>query len=151
MDFLLSFKVWLVLAAILAAAELFVPGGILLALALASLVVSVSLGIGLIDTWVFALTLWFIVASALLFVMYFFTDRFFSDETRIDNVDEELDIFGKQVKVIEKIGPGKQAGRVEFQGTTWTALSDGSELESGALASIVCKENISLIVEPVKP
>lgn len=151
MDFLLSYKVWLVLAVILAAAELVVPGGILLTLGLASLVVSVSLGIGLVDTWVFALTLWFIVASVLLFVMYFFTTRFFSDETRIDNVDEELDIFGKQVKVIEKIGPGNQAGRVEFQGTTWAALSDGSELDSGSLATIVCKENISLIVEPVKP
>ena len=48
------------------------------------------------------------------------------------------------------LGPGTHAGRVEFQGTTWTALSDGSELEKGSHATIVCKENISLVVEPIK-
>ena len=49
--------------------------------------------------------------------------------------------------VTEKIGPGNQAGRVEFQGTTWTALSDGCEIAIGDHATIVCKENISLVVE----
>ena len=64
--------------------------------------------------------------------------------------DFNNDIYGKKVEVTEKIGPGTHAGRVEFQGTTWTALSDGSELIKGSHATIVCKENISLFVEAVK-
>ena len=65
----------------------------------------------------------------------------------VGNIYEELDIYGKEVLVTENIGPGTHAGRVEFQGTTWTALGDGSEIMAGSHATIVCKENISLVVE----
>ena len=147
MDFLLLFETWLILAVILACAEFFIPGGILINLGIASIIVAFGVKFGWLDTWVFTLTIWFITASLLLFIVYFFTDRFLTDDKRIDNVYEEVDIYGKVVLVTEKIGPGTHAGRVEFQGTTWSALSDGSEIIAGSHASIVCKENISLIVE----
>lgn len=86
----------------------------------------------------------------LLIAVYFITERFFPGETTVENIYEELDIYGKNVRVIEQIGPGTQAGRVEFQGTTWTALGDGTIIDAGSQASIVCKENISLVVEPTK-
>ncbi len=147
MDFLLLFETWIILAVILAFAEMFIPGGILINMGIASLLVAFGVKFGWLDTWVFTLTVWFITASSLLFLVYLFTDKFISDDKTIDNVNEELDIYGKEVLVTEKIGPGTHAGRVAFQGTTWTALGDGSEIIAGSQATIVCKENISLVVE----
>lgn len=150
MEFLLSFQTWIILALVLSAAELVIPGGILINLGLASLIVAFGVKFGLLDTWPFTLTIWFIVASLLLFLMHFVTARLFNDSSRVDNVYEEIDIYGKEVTVIATIGPGNQPGRVEFQGSSWTALSDGSKIDAGSRVSIVCKENISLIVEIIK-
>lgn len=150
MDILLTFKTWLILGGILAFAEIFVPGGILLNLGIASLIVGVGVYLGILETWVITLTSWFILASCLLFGMYFFTNRLFKGDERIENVDEELDLYGKEVLVTDNIGPGIHVGRVEFQGTSWTALGDGSEIPAGTKATIVCKDNIALVVEPIK-
>jgi len=149
-EYILFFETWIVLAILFACAEIFVPGGILLNLGIASLLVAIGVQQQLLDTWTLTLTTWFILASSLLFILYFVTERFFSGDKTVDNIYEELDIYGKEVEVTEKIGPGTHAGRVAFQGTTWTALSDGSELNKGSHATIVCKENISLVVDPIK-
>jgi len=150
MEILLSPQTWIIVAVVLGAAELFVPGGILFNLGLASLIVSLGLHFNILDTWMLTLTVWFISASILLFAFSFVSNRFFKGDESIDNVYEELDIFGKDVVVVEKIGPGNNAGRVSFQGSTWSALGDGSELNIGEHAKVVCTDNISLIVEPQK-
>lgn len=150
MEYILLFETWIVVAIILGLLEIVVPGGILMNLAIASLLVAIGVHQQFINTWVSILTTWFILATFLLIIVYFITEKFFSGNTKIENIHEELDIYGEQVNVIEQIGPGTHAGRVEYQGTTWTALSDGSVIDVGNQATIVCKENISLIVEPVK-
>jgi membrane protein implicated in regulation of membrane protease activity len=150
MEYILFFETWLILAILFACLEIFVPGGILLNLGIASLLVAVGVQQQILDTWVLTLTTWFILATFLLVLVYFITERFFAGETIVENIHEEVDIFGKKVRVLEQIGPGTQAGRVEYQGTTWTALSDGSIIQAGSEAAIVCKENISLVVEPIK-
>jgi membrane protein implicated in regulation of membrane protease activity len=150
MEYILFFETWLILAILFACLEIFVPGGILLNLGIASLLVAVGVQQQILDTWVLTLTTWFILATFLLVLVYFITERFFAGETIVENIYEEVDIFGKKVRVLEQIGPGTQAGRVEYQGTTWKALSDGSIIQAGSEAAIVCKENISLVVEPIK-
>jgi membrane protein implicated in regulation of membrane protease activity len=150
MEYIIFFEIWIVLAILFACAEIFVPGGILLNLGIASLLVAIGVHQQYLDTWTITLTTWFMLASTLLFILYFVTERFFSGDFTVDNMYEELDIYGKKVSVVEKIGPGTHAGRVEFQGTTWVALSDGSELKKGSYATILCKENVSLVVEPIK-
>ena len=150
MEYILFFETWIVLALLFACLEIFIPGGILLNLGLASLLVAVGVHQEFLDTWALVLTAWFICASILLFVLYFFTEKFFNAEQIIENAHEELDIYGKKVDVIENIGPGTHPGRVKYQGTTWTALSDGSEITAGSHATIVCKDNISLVVEPIE-
>ncbi len=149
MDFLLMFETWILVAIVLSLAEIIIPGGILLNLGIASLIVAISIKFAIVDTWVMVLTLWFIVATFLLFILNFFTNKIFGSAQLVENVDDELDLFGQEVVVIENIGPGTKKGRVEFQGTTWTALGDGSEIKAGSHAKIVCKENISLVVEQV--
>ncbi|TWX72993.1 NfeD family protein [Colwellia sp. C1TZA3] len=150
MEYLLFFETWIALAILFACLEIFVPGGILLNLGIASLLVAIGVQQQILDTWVLTLTTWFVLATFLLILVYFITERFFAGETIIENIYEEVDIYGKKVRVLEQIGPGTQAGRVEYQGTTWTALSDGSIIQAGSEAAIVCKENISLVVEPIK-
>lgn len=150
MEYILFFETWIILAIVFSCLEIFVPGGILLNLGLASLLVAIGVQQQILQTWVITLTAWFICASILLFVLYFFTEKFFKGEQSIGNIHEELEIYGKEVIVTENIGPGTHAGRVSYQGTTWSALSDGSELSAGTHATIVCKDNISLVVEPVK-
>lgn len=150
MEYILYFETWIVLAILFSCLEIFIPGGILLNLGIASLLVAIGVQQKVLDTWTLTLTAWFISASLLLFVLYFFTEKFFKGDQTIGNIYEELDIYGQKVKVTENIGPGTHAGRVSFQGTTWTALSDGSEIAAGSEATIVCKDNISLVVEPLK-
>ena len=150
MEYILFFETWIILAILFACLEIFVPGGILLNLGIASLLVAVGVQQQILDTWVLTLTTWFILAIFLLILVYFITERFFAGETIVENIYEEVNIYGKKVRVLEQIGPGTQAGRVEYQGTTWTALSDGSIIQAGSEAAIVCKENISLVVEPIK-
>lgn len=150
MDYILFFETWLALAILFACLEIFVPGGILLNLGIASLLVAIGVQQQILDTWVLTLTTWFILATLLLLIAYFITQRYFPGDTKVENVYEELDIYQKPVLVLEQIGPGKKTGRVEYQGTTWTALGDGSIIEAGSQASIVCKENISLVVERFK-
>ena len=150
MDILLQFEIWIVLAIIFALAEIFVPGGILLNLGISSLLVAVGVHQKLLDTWVLTLTAWFFVATIMLFFVYLLTDKFFKGDQTVANSHEEVDVYGTEVDVIQSIGPGNTPGRIEFQGTTWTALGDGSLIQAGNKASIICKENISYIVEPVK-
>lgn len=147
MEYILYFETWIILAIFFACLEIFIPGGILLNLAIASLLVALGVHQGILDTWAITLTTWFIAASILLFVLYYFTEKFFPGDKTVENVYEELDIYGKEVEVTEDIGPGNNAGRVTFQGTSWVALGDGSQIQKGSRATIVCKENISLIVE----
>jgi len=149
MNYLLMVETWIVVAVVLSLAEIIIPGGILVNLGIASLIVALGIKFAILDTWVMVLTVWFIVATFLLFFLNFFTNKFFGGDQSIDNTDEELDIFGKDVLVIDNIGPGTQKGRVEFQGTTWTALGDGSEITAGSHAKIICKDNISLVVEKI--
>lgn len=146
-ELVMSVKFWFVLAVILGIAEIVIPGGILINLALASVFVAAGLFLNLLDSWPITLTTWFISATILLFVVHVVVAKIFASRTRVDNTDEELDHFGKTVLVVETIGPGEKKGRVEFQGTTWSALGDGSVICAGSHAKIICKDNISLVVE----
>lgn len=149
MDYLLMIEVWLVLAAIFGLAELILPGGISLNLSISSLLVALGLKLSVLESWISALTFWFICASILFFVIYYFTKKVITSDETVENVYEELDIFGQEAEVIENIGPGERKGRISFQGTSWTALGDGSVIEAGTKVKVICKDNISLIVEQV--
>ena len=150
MDYIVLFETWIILALVFGLLEIFVPGGILLNLAIASLFVAIGVQQQYLETWVTTLTTWFILSSVMMFCAYFITERFMAGDIFIENTDENLDVFGKTVKVVHEIGPGNTPGRVEFQGTTWLALGDGSIIPKGSKAEIVCKDNISLVVNPKK-
>ncbi|WP_306416224.1 NfeD family protein [Thalassotalea mangrovi] len=144
-----SVLLWGGLGLLMMLLEIIIPGGIIIFLGISAVIVALSLQFGLIDHWVHAFTLWFILSLLLLLLFRNITQKMVGGDTRIDNTDEELDMFGASVEVVETIGPGNRMGRVIFQGSSWTALGDGSEIKPGDAAKVICRENISLVVEKV--
>ncbi|MEC4728033.1 NfeD family protein [Shewanella sp. D64] len=141
--------IWGCIGLVLMLAELVIPGGIVILLGGACLVVASALGIGLVEGIVQSLTLWFIASIVLLLGFRQVTQKLIGGDSHVDNTDEELDIYNKIALVKEAIGPAQHAGRIEFQGTEWSALGDGSEIAAGTQVRIICRENIGLIVEPI--
>lgn len=143
-------SIWLIIGIVLMLAELIIPGGIVFFIGLSALLTGGAWFVGLVSTWVNALVLFFIATMVLIFAFRGITQKLVGGDYHVANTDENLDIYGKKVKVVSKIGPGKAEGRVEFQGTQWNAISDGSEIDTGEEVTIVCHENISLLVERIK-
>ena len=151
MDFATSPVNWLIFGALLMLSELIIPGGIVVFIGLGAVAVAAALQFLLIDHWVHALTLWFIASLTLLILFRNVAQNIAGGDTRIDNTDEELDEYGTQVEVLETIGPGQKKGRVDFHGSSWTALGDGSEILAGTKVEVVYRDNISIVVKPISP
>ena len=128
-------------------AELILPGGIVVFLGTSALVVAITLQLEIIDNWIHAFTLWFIVSITLLLLFRNVSQKLVGGDSTIENTDENLDVFGEEVDVLETIGPGNKKGRIQFQGSSWSALGDGTEIVTGEKVKIVCRENISYVVE----
>ncbi|MBT1444049.1 NfeD family protein [Shewanella sp. JM162201] len=147
MEFSNPVLVWGGVGVVLMLAEVIVPGGIVILLGAACLVVAGALWVGLVEGLPQAFTLWFISAMVLLLAFRSVTQRLVGGDSHVDNTDEALDIYNQLALVKADIGPGEKPGRVEFQGAEWPALGDGSLIASGAKVRVICRENISLIVE----
>lgn len=141
--------VWAVVGLVLMLAEIIVPGGIIILLGAACLVVAGALAIGLVEGLVQSLTLWFIAAIVLLLAFRQVTQRLVGGDSHVDNTDEAIDLYNQLARVKQTIGPGQAQGRVEFQGSEWPALGDGSIITAGTEVRIICRENIALVVEPI--
>jgi membrane protein implicated in regulation of membrane protease activity len=141
--------IWALSGLALMAAELIIPGGIVVFLGAACLLVAGAWQLGFIDGWANALTLWFISSIVLLLVFRNITQKLVGGEIAVANTDQDLDIYGQQAIVTETIGPGEKPGRIEFQGSSWMAIADGSEIAAGETVTMICHENISLVVEKI--
>jgi membrane protein implicated in regulation of membrane protease activity len=150
MDFLLNSWFWLAMGIICILAELVIPGGIVMFLGIAGLLVASALLFGLVQTWTSVLTLWFISSLVLVILLRSFAQRFVGGDITVGSTDEALDAFGEIVDVVEDIGPGQKKGRVIFRGTEWDALGDGELIKAGDLATFVSSDNICLIVAPAR-
>ena len=149
MDFLINVWFWVILAAVLIAAELVLPGGIIIFLGIAGLIVAVSMQLGFVASWVNALTLWFVSSLVLVILLRGVAQKMVGGDSSVANTDEEVDALGEVVEVVETIGPGEAKGRVVFRAVGWSAVSDGTEISAGEKARIVSRDNITLVVERV--
>ncbi|MCL1143739.1 NfeD family protein [Shewanella gaetbuli] len=142
--------VWVCLGIILMLSEIVIPGGIVILLGSACLIVAGALGVGIIEGIAQSLTLWFISSMVLLLSFRHITQRLAGGDAHVDNTDEELDLYNQIAIVKASIGPGQQTGRISCLGSEWTALGDGSEIQVGSKVRIICRDNIALVVEPFK-
>ncbi|QIR13487.1 NfeD family protein [Shewanella aestuarii] len=141
--------VWVCLGIILMLAEIIIPGGIVILLGSACLVVALALATGIVEGIAQSLTLWFITSMVLLLSFRHVTQQMVGGDSHVGNTDEELDLYNQIAVVKEAIGPGQQTGRIHCLGSDWTALGDGSEIKAGSKVRIICRENIALVVEPL--
>lgn len=149
MDIFLNVWFWLVLAFVLMSAELVIPGGIIIFLGIAGLLVAICTQLGIVETWASALTLWFVSSLVLVVLLRSIAQKMVGGDSTVANTDEKVDMFGKEVEVLEPIGPGQNAGRIQFRGTQWRALGNGEIMQAGSKAKVVTVENITVIVEAV--
>ncbi len=147
MDILLNPYVWLGFGAFLMVAELIIPGGVVVFLGLAGVIIAGALGLGIITSWVNALTAFFVLSLGLILFLRAFFMKYAGGDFSRGNVVEILDDVGEHAPVIEAIGPGQEKGKIDFRGTQWQALSDGSRIEVGQTVRIVGRDNVSYIVE----
>ncbi len=141
--------IWAIVGLFLMLAELVIPGGIVFFLGAAGILVATGLQFGFIEGWVEALTTWFVASLVLLLSFRNLMQKMVGGEISHGNTEEEMDIYGKVAKVVQTIGPGEDAGRIDFQGSSWTAKSDGQIIEKGELVKVISHQNISVLVEPL--
>lgn len=53
------------------------------------------------------------------------------------------------VLVTADVGEGHSNGRIAFQGSTWTAISQKGEIIKGDYAQIIKKDNLTFVVVPI--
>ncbi|WP_133408097.1 NfeD family protein [Parashewanella tropica] len=139
--------IWALIGLFLILAEIILPGGIVILLGVACLVVSSMLWGGVVEGLNQSLTLWFITSIVLLLLFRGLTQKMIGGDTHVDNTDEGIDVYGQIATVKETIGPGEQQGRIRFNGSDWPAVADGSEIAVGEQVKIICQQNIAFVVE----
>lgn len=139
---------WLGAGALLMLLELVLPGAVVVFLGLGAWVVALAVYLGFVDTWMSSFTLWFISSLVLLFTLRSLGQKYLSGDSERRSTDEDLDAFGTVVDVVEGMKSGEE-GRIKFRGTTWKAVCYETDLEPGARAKIVYRENLVWVLEPV--
>jgi len=131
----------------LIALELVVPGGVLAPLGVAALLVAGLMWAGLVESWVSALTAWFILSLILVGVFrVVFRKLMPGDESR-GSTDEDGEAFDNLVEVTETIPQGGE-GRISFRGSSWPAVCYDRTLEPGDKATIFYRDGMRWVVTP---
>ncbi|MGB0893050.1 MAG: NfeD family protein [Parashewanella sp.] len=138
---------WAVIGLFLIIAEIVLPGGIVILLGVACLLVSSLLWAGIVEGIAQSLTVWFISSIILLLVFRGLTQKLIGGDAHVDNTDEAVDLYQQPAEVKATIGPGEKQGRIHFQGSDWPAIADGSVINIGQQVRIICQQNIAFVVE----
>lgn len=140
--------IWFLLGLILSLLEFAVPGVILVFFGLGAWIVAVSTYLGLTGSMESQLLL-FAVASVVLLISLrkWIKGKFYGHVSDIQDLTQNLNEFtGKSVEVLQDVIPGKPGGKVEFKGTTWSAVSD-EHIKNGELAIIQEIDGITLKIK----
>lgn len=139
--------VWFLIGLVFILLELAVPGLFLLFFGIGAWLTALLTFIADIDVGLQIAI--FVIASlvALLFLRRSLKRHFFASNTTSPKTLED-EFIGKRAFTISSITPSKP-GRVTFKGASWNAESH-QEIPAGTSVTIVGKESITLIVEPLK-
>lgn len=142
--------IWFIAGALLMAAELLLPGGIVFFLGLGAAFVSLLLYTGILEGWLQAFTAWFIGSLVLVFGLRGIVQKLVPAVVERGKTDEDLDAYNQHAEVCERIPAGDE-GRIIFRGSTWPAkgYAANKALEVGTVVRIVFRDNLVWIVEPI--
>ena len=125
-------------------AELIIPGGIIVFLGISAMVVSGAIYMGWITSVTYALITWFITSIIFMLFLRSLFMKYFEGDSEIQDVEENSDIPGKLVEVIEEITPDKP-GRVRMRDSTWVAKAEEHFKIGDSAIVISINENILTI------
>lgn len=140
-----NWMIWSLIGATLVIAEFVLPGGIVVFLGVSALVVGGALYLGWIDSLYVAFMTWFITSILSLIFLRTLFMKFFEGDSQVQNVNEEEDLVGALVEVVEDIYPYKE-GRVRFRESTWSARCE-NEVHAGQTVRILERDGNCLIVK----
>jgi hypothetical protein len=141
--------IWLAFALLLFILEFVIPGAVLGFLGLAAVIVSLLSYLTIIEGWVTALTIWFILSLSLIILLRTVFLKFIEGDSVRQETDENKLIEGSIVDVTEDIYPEKN-GRIHFSGSTWIAQTNDKAILVGESAVIVERQGNLFIVKALK-
>ncbi len=141
-------KFWLFGGVALVGLELIVPGGVLAPLGLGALLIALLVWLGVIDHWIPAFTLWFIASLGFILLVRFAMNRILPGEEDRAPTDEDAAAFDRIVQVTETITKDG-IGRIEFQGSSWSARCYETTLRAGEKAKLFYRDGLTWVVTPV--
>ena len=100
------------------AVEFLVPGLVMVFVGLGSLTVVFGMHFGYIDGILQQFITFFISSIIYLLTLRFLVLRFVPSVTRKENIDEDEEVMGSIVDLVEDINSG-EFGRVEHSGSSW--------------------------------
>ena len=145
----LAFSLWLGSGIFLIAIEFLVPGLVLVFVGLGSLTVVFGMHFGYIDGILQQFITFFISSIIYLLTLRFLVLRFVPSVTRKENIDEDEEVIGSIVEIVEDINSG-EFGRVEHSGSSWQARAEGDQtILKGEQVKIIGRDNITWIVQKI--
>ena len=145
----LAFSLWLGSGIFLMAIEFLVPGLVLVFVGLGALTVALGMHLGYIDEIVQQFITFFISSIIYLLTLRFLVLRFVPSVTRKENIDEDEEVIGSIVELVEDINSG-EFGRVKHSGSSWQARAEGDQtILKGEQVKIIGRDNITWIVQKI--
>lgn len=144
-----AFFVWMLAGMILFLLEFAAPGLIVAFFGIGAIITAfITKFVDISLTWQIFWFIFFSVASLVL-LRNTLKKIFYGEKKAGEMKDlDDAGVIGKVVTVTEKITPD-DPGKVEFQGTSWSA-SAAEEIEEGARVEIVSQKNLMLTVKSRK-
>ena len=145
----LAFSLWLGSGIFLMAIEFLVPGLVMVFVGLGALTVALGMHLGYIDEIVQQFITFFISSIIYLLTLRFLVLRFVPSVTRKENIDEDEEVIGSIVELVEDINSG-EFGRVKHSGSSWQARAEGDQtILKGEQVKIIGRDNITWIVQKI--
>jgi len=145
----LAFSLWLGSGIFLMAIEFLIPGLVMVFVGLGALTVALGMHLGYIDEIVQQFITFFISSIIYLLTLRFLVLRFVPSVTRKENIDEDEEVIGSIVELVEDINSG-EFGRVKHSGSSWQARAEGDQtILKGEQVKIIGRDNITWIVQKI--
>lgn len=132
------------------ALELVLPGGVVGAIGLSTLMIALFIWLGWLTDFIVAIGLWLVLVTISFFIVRKIMRKFSASQTSVGVFNEDETLRGTIVLVTETI-PLSGTGRVVIRGTSWLAsfVDPDDTIEAGAQVQLVHRDNIRWFVQKI--
>jgi len=137
--------IWFIAGLLMIGAEFLIPGFVIFFFGIGAIILAGLTWLipGLRNNYILQLIIWLASSGFSLAFLRKYFGKIFRGKEQKDSGEDEF-VF-KTAEVIEPIRKNKP-GRVNFEGTTWKAISFDENIKAGDIVQILKKENLTLIV-----